>query len=113
LRKNTVRKAEKIHVRKDDIVLVLTGKDAGKRGKVLMVDPRKGRVLVEDVAIVKRHTRPTRALPQGGINEKESPVASSNVMLICTKCKQPTRIGKTLVNDKQVRTCKRCKELID
>ncbi|MGB9791409.1 MAG: 50S ribosomal protein L24 [Thermacetogeniaceae bacterium] len=103
----------KVHVRKGDTVLVITGKDAGKRGKVLQVIPSKQRVIVEGVNIVKRHMKPTRALPQGGIIEKEAPIASSNVMLICTKCNQPTRIAKKLVDDKYYRACKKCGEIID
>ena len=74
---------KKVHVRKDDLVQVITGKDAGKQGKILNVDPRKGRVVVEGVNIVKRHMRPTQANPQGGIMEIEAPVDSSNVMLVC------------------------------
>lgn len=103
----------KVHVRKGDTVLVITGKDAGKRGKVLQVIPSKQRVIVEGVNIVKRHTKPTRALPQGGIIEKEAPISSSNVMLICTKCNQPTRIAKKLVDEKYYRACKKCGEIID
>lgn len=103
----------KVHVRKGDTVLVIKGKDAGKRGKVLQVIPSKQRVIVEGVNIVKRHSKPTRALPQGGIIEKEAPIASSNVMLICTKCNQPTRIAKKLVDAKYYRACKKCGEIID
>lgn len=104
---------KKVHVRKGDQVLVITGKNAGKRGKVLQVFPVLQRVVVEGVNIVKRHSRPTRTLPQGGIIEKEAPIASSNVMLICTKCNQPTRIAKKLVDQKYYRACKKCGEIID
>ncbi|HHW39839.1 MAG TPA: 50S ribosomal protein L24 [Syntrophomonadaceae bacterium] len=103
----------KVHVRKGDTVLVLTGKNAGKRGKVLQVFPSAQRVIVEGVNVVKRHSRPTRSLPQGGIIEKEAPIASSNVMLVCTKCNQPTRIAKKLVDNKYYRACKKCGEIID
>ena len=106
-------KAGRVHVKKDDTVLVLTGKDAGKRGKVVTVDPRKKRVIVEGLNIMKRHTRPTRALPQGGIIEKEGMMDCSNVMLVCTKCQQPTRVAKKIVDNKAVRACKHCGELID
>ena len=106
-------KAGKVHVRKNDLVLVTTGKDAGKRGKVIKVDPDKSRIIVEGIGITKRHTKPTRSLPQGGIIEKEGTIASSNAMLVCTKCQQPTRIAKKLVEGKQARACKRCGELID
>ncbi|NPV30131.1 MAG: 50S ribosomal protein L24 [Firmicutes bacterium] len=104
---------KKVHVRKGDQVLVITGKNAGKRGKVLQVFPALQRVVVEGVNIVKRHSRPTRTLPQGGIIEKEAPIASSNVMLICTKCNRPTRIAKKLVDQKYYRACKKCGEIID
>ncbi|HAA90121.1 MAG: 50S ribosomal protein L24 [Thermoanaerobacterales bacterium 50_218] len=103
----------KVHVRKGDTVIVITGKYAGKRGKVLQVFPATQRVIVEGVNIVKKHMRPTRSMPQGGIVEKEAPIHSSNVMLVCTKCDQPTRIGKKLVGQKYYRVCKKCGELID
>lgn len=103
----------KIHVKKGDTVLVLSGKDAGKRGKVLVVDRARQRVIVEGVNVTKRHTRPTRSLPQGGIIEKEGSIASSKVMLVCTKCQQPTRVGKKVLDNRRVRVCKRCGEMID
>ncbi|MBE3571579.1 MAG: 50S ribosomal protein L24 [Moorella humiferrea] len=104
----------KVHVKKGDLVMVITGKDAGKKGKVLSVDRTKGRVIVEGVNIVKRHTRPTPKMPQGGIIEKEAPVASSNVMLFCSKCNRPTRIGKQFLADgTKTRVCKKCGEVID
>ncbi|HHX96969.1 MAG TPA: 50S ribosomal protein L24 [Clostridia bacterium] len=105
---------KKVHVRKDDLVQVITGKDAGKQGKILNVDPRKGRVVVEGVNIVKRHMRPTQANPQGGIMEIEAPVDSSNVMLVCQKCDVPVRIKKKFLADgKKVRVCNRCGEEFD
>ncbi|CEP68034.1 Ribosomal protein L24 [Moorella glycerini] len=104
----------KVHVKKGDLVMVITGKDAGKKGKVLSVDRAKGRVVVEGVNVVKRHTRPTPRMPQGGIIEKEAPVASSNVMLFCNKCNRPTRIGKQFLADgTKTRVCKKCGEVID
>lgn len=103
----------KLHVRKGDTVYILTGKDAGKRGKVLQALPSRRKVVVEGVNVVKRHSRPTKALPQGGIVEKEAPIDSSNVMLVCTKCNKPTRVAKKLVDDKYYRACKRCGEIID
>ncbi|ACX52608.1 ribosomal protein L24 [Ammonifex degensii KC4] len=104
----------KVHVKKGDTVLVLTGKDAGKKGKVLRVIPEEQRVIVEKVNIVKRHMRPTRQFPQGGIIEKEAPIHASNVMLVCTKCGRPTRVGhRILPEGKKVRVCKKCGEPID
>lgn len=104
---------EKVNVRKGDTVLVITGKDAGKRGKVVSVAPRTGRLIVEGVNVVKRHTRPTRRIPQGGIVEKEAPIHVSNVMLLCGKCHQPTRAGRRVLEDgSKVRVCKKCGEVL-
>ena len=106
--------ASKVHVKKGDTVLVITGKDAGKKGKVLGVFPKEQRVIVEKVNIVKRHSRPTRSLPQGGIIEKEAPIHSSNVMIFCGKCNNPTRVGKRILTDgSKVRICKKCGEVLD
>ena len=104
----------KIHVKKGDIVQVITGKDAGKKGKILNVDLQKGRVIVEGINIVKRHMKPTQAKPQGGITEKEAALASSNVMIYCEKCKEPVRINKNILADgKKVRVCNQCGEQLD
>lgn len=106
--------AAKVHVKKGDTVLVITGKDAGKKGKVLTVFPKEQRVIVEGVNVVKRHTKPNKKMPQGGIVEKEAPIASSNVMLYCNKCNNPTRIGRKFLDDgTKVRVCKKCGEVID
>lgn len=103
----------KVHVRKGDTVLVITGKDAGKKGKVIAVEPAKSRVIVEGVNIVKRHQKATPQMPQGGIVEKEAPIHSSNVMLVCGKCSKPTRIKKQILeNGKKERICKHCGEVI-
>ena len=103
----------KIHVKKGDMVQVITGKDAGKKGKVLNVDPTSGRVVVEGVNIVKRHMRPTKTKPQGGITEIEAAIASSNVMIYCEKCKETVRINKRIMADgNKVRLCNQCGEQI-
>ena len=103
----------KVHVRKGDTVQVIRGKDAGKKGKILAVIPDKGRVIVEKVNVVKRHARPTRRLPQGGILEKEAPIDASNVMIVCDKCHRPTRIGRRILEEgEKVRFCKRCGEVL-
>jgi large subunit ribosomal protein L24 len=103
----------KVHVRKGDTVLVTTGKDKGKKGKIINVDPEKGRVIIDGINIVKRHSKPTQKMPQGGIIEKPAPIQSSNVMLFCTKCSSPTRINKkTLGDGERVRVCKKCGELM-
>lgn len=104
----------KVHVRKGDTVQVIRGKDAGKKGKVLEVRPKQNRVVVENVNKVKRHTRPSQRMPQGGIVEKEAPIHASNVLLVCGKCNRPTRLGKRFLEDgKKVRYCKKCGEAID
>jgi len=104
----------KLHVRKDDTVIVIAGKDKGKKGRVIAAYPRENRVLVEGVNLVKRHTKPNPAHPQGGIIEKEAPIHVSNVMHIDPKTGKPTRIGyKVLENGKKVRVAKRSGEIID
>lgn len=103
----------KVHVRKGDTVLVTRGKSAGKKGKVLEVQPAKSRVVIEGINKAKRHTKPSRAIPQGGIMEREAPIHSSNVMLFCNKCNSPTRVSKKLLEDgKKVRQCKKCGEVL-
>lgn len=104
----------KIKIKKNDIVRVITGKDAGKTGKVLKVFTDSGKVVVEKINFVKRHTRPTQKVQQGGILEKESPLAVSKVMLICNKCGKPTRIKTgSIAGGKKVRICKKCSEMLD
>ena len=102
--------AESIHVRKNDSVLVIRGKDAGKRGKILKIFPDNGRVIVEKVNVSKRHTRPNPGKGiKGGIAERESPIHSSNVMLLCPECDRPTRIKRdTLEDGTKVRICRKC-----
>lgn len=105
---------QKVHVHKGDTVVVISGKDTGKKGKVLAVLPQKQRVLVEGVNLIKRHTRPTQALPQGGILQREAPVHSSNVMAYCPSCNKPSRMGKRLLDDNtKVRVCKKCGEVLE
>jgi large subunit ribosomal protein L24 len=101
-------------IKKNDTVKVIAGKDKGKTGKVLRVIPKKGRAIVEKLNLVKRHLRPSEQARQGGILEKESPIEMSNLMLICSKCTDPTRVGYRVLDDeKKVRFCKKCKEVID
>lgn len=99
---------QKINVKKGDMVMVVTGKDAGKKGKVLEVIPKKDRVVVEKVNIVKKHQKPTKDLPQGGIMDKEAPIHSSNVMLFCTECNSVTRKSIKETVEGKVRVCKKC-----
>ncbi len=102
------------HLRKDDKVKIITGKDNGKIGKILKVDGEKGRILVENINIVKRHSKPTTQNKQGGIIEGEAPIRWSNVMLMCNKCMTPVRIKMQRLEDgKKVRVCRKCSEIID
>ena len=102
------------HVRRGDTVAVIAGRERGKRGKVLRVLPVGGRVLVEKINMMKKHQRPTQKLQQGGIIERESPLALSNVLVVCSRCDKPSRSGiKVLGDGRKVRVCKRCGESID
>ncbi len=104
----------KCRIKKDDKVKVITGKDKGKIGKVLKVVRKKNRILVENINIVKRHSKPTAKQRQGGIVEIESPIHWSNLMLMCNKCLKPVRIKMQQLDDgKKVRVCRKCGELID
>ena len=104
----------KLHVKKDDTVIVISGKDKGKKGRVIAAYPRENRVLVEGVNIVKKHARPSQANPQGGIIEQEAPIHVSNVMHVDPKSGKVTRIGyKVLDNGKKVRIAKRSGAQID
>jgi large subunit ribosomal protein L24 len=104
----------KLKIRKDDEVIVVSGRDRGKRGKVLRALPTENRVVVEGVNVVKRHTKPSQADPQGGIKEKEAPIHVSNVALIDPKSDGPTRVGfKLLTDGRKVRVAKRSGEVID
>jgi large subunit ribosomal protein L24 len=101
------------YVRKDDFVEVITGKDKGKRGKVLRVHTDEGRLVVEKIHMIKRHMRPSRLTQQGGIIEREGKIHVSNVMLVCTRCDRPVRIGKKYLDDgKKVRICRKCSEVV-
>jgi large subunit ribosomal protein L24 len=101
-------------IKKKDKVIVLVGKEVGKIGTVLKVDTEKGRVIVEKVNMIKRHSKASPQTGQGGIVEKEAPLNISNVMVVCDKCAEPTRIGKRLLEDgSKVRICKKCGEPMD
>jgi len=104
----------KIHVKRDDVVQVISGKEIGKRGRVLSVDTSKGRVVVEGANMVKKHMKPNQGSPTGGIIEKEGSIASSNVLLYCGKCRQGVRYGKRILGDgSKVRVCKKCGDTLD
>jgi large subunit ribosomal protein L24 len=102
-------------IRKNDNVVVTTGKDRGKRGRVVRLVPEKNRLIVEGVNIVKRHTKanPQRNI-KGGLVEREAPLHASNVQLVCPECGKPTRIGrKVLADGRKVRVCRKCEGVVD
>jgi large subunit ribosomal protein L24 len=102
------------HVRKGDTVVVIAGKERGKRGRVLRVFPDEGRVLVERVNMIKKHQRPTQKLRQGGIIEREGPLHISNVMVLDPRSDKPTRVGiRQLADGKKVRLAKKSGEMVD
>ncbi len=105
---------KKLFVRQGDKVLVLSGKDKGKKGQVIAAEPKSERVKVEGVNIVKKHAKATSKIPQGGIREMEAPIAASKVMVICPACNRPTRVKKEEAADgKRVRVCRHCGESLD
>lgn len=98
-------------IKKNDKVIVLSGKEQGKIGNVLKVNIQEQRAIVEKVNMVKRHTKPGAANAQGGILDKEAPIHISNLMIVCNKCAEPTRVGKRVLDDgSRVRVCKKCGE---
>jgi large subunit ribosomal protein L24 len=104
----------KLHVKKEDTVIVISGKDKGKKGRVIAAYPRENKVLVEGVNLVKKHAKPSQTNPQGGIVNQEAPIHASNVMLVDPKTGLPTRVGyKVLDNGKKVRVAKRSGAVID
>ena len=102
-----------MHVKKGDKVVVISGKDKGKQGVVLEAFPKKDRVLVEGVNIVKKHAKPSQANPQGGIFDQEAAIHVSNVMIIDPKTGNPTRVGYQTVDGKKVRVAKKSGESLD
>ena len=101
-------------IKKGDDVVVIAGKDKGKRGKVLRVLPKIEKVLVEKINFVKRHTKPGRLGQRGGILERENPMHVSNVQIVCGKCDRPVRVGRTeLADGRTVRVCRGCGETMD
>jgi len=103
-----------VKIRKDDTVVVVTGKDRGRKGKVRFAYPENERLLVEGINFIKRHTRARGQVRQAGIIEREAPIHISNVRLLCSKCNHPTRIGfRFLEGGKKVRFCRSCGEVVD
>ena len=104
--------ANSMNVKTGDNVVVITGKDAGKQGKVLACLPKKNRIVVEGVNIISRHTKPRNAKESGGIIKKEGTIDVSNVMVVCPECGKPTRVKHSVVDGKNVRVCK-CGVVLD
>src|SRR5512143_1462205 len=101
-------------IRKNDTVLVITGRDRGKKGKVRFAYPKDNRLIVEGINMVKRHTKPAGEGRPGGIVDREAPISAASVMLFCSKCNHPTRVGYRFLDDgKKVRVCRACQEVID
>ncbi|MEK7698384.1 MAG: 50S ribosomal protein L24 [Nitrospirota bacterium] len=101
-------------IKKNDTILIISGDEKNKRGRVLDVSPKKGKILVEKINIIKRHMKPSKKYTQGGIVEKEAPLHRSNMMLVCSKCDKATRIEyKILEGGTKVRVCKKCREVLD
>lgn len=103
-------------IKKGDNVLVISGKDRGKRGAIEKVLPRENKVLVVGINIAKHHLKPSRKNPHGGIIDKLAAIDVSNVVLVCPRCSQPTRVGHKITSDKKrmrTRICRKCKESID
>jgi large subunit ribosomal protein L24 len=105
-----------MNIVKEDTVLVVSGNSRGKKGKVLKVFPKEGRVIVEGVNFIKKHTKPSQKNVHGGIVEKEASIDASNVMVICNKCGNPTRIGRKILSDGEkkirARVCSKCNEVM-
>jgi len=101
-------------IRKNDTVLVIAGKDKGKKGKVRLAYPKDERLLVEGINFIKRHMRATKQVRQAGVIEREAPIHMADVMLLCSRCNHPTRVGFRFLEDgRKVRFCRSCGEVID
>jgi len=99
-------------IKKGDNVIVISGKDKGKKGKVMEAFPGDRSIIVERVNVVKKHMKPNRQF-QGGIIEKPMPILTHKVMLVCPKCNEPVRTKKKIIDDKTVRVCRKCEEIVD
>ena len=102
--------SNKLHVKKDDTVLIISGDDRGQSGKVLAVSPKEGKVIVEGQNMVKKHVKPRKAGDPGGIIKAEGAIYASKVMLVCPKCGKATRKSSRVVDGKKVRRCTKCGE---
>ncbi len=106
--------APSVHVRRGDTVEVTHGRHRKRRGKVLRVLPKEGRIIVEGVMVAKRHTKPHEKMPSGGIVEKEMPFPAGKAMLVCPRCGRAARVGHQVLDDgTKVRVCRHCGEIVD
>lgn len=104
----------KVHVKKGDTVAVISGKDKGKKGKIIKVIPKERKAIVEGINMATKHIKPSAKVPQGGIIQQEIPIYTSKLMPVCNKCGSATRVGhKILADGTKVRTCKKCGEVLD
>lgn len=101
-----------MNIKKNDKVVILTGKDKGKTATVKSIITKKNKVIISGLNKFKKHLKPTKTNPQGGISDFEAPISVSNVMLICPSCSKPTKIAYKNIEDKKVRFCKKCKQTI-
>lgn len=103
-----------LNIKKEDTVIVIAGKEKGKKSRVLFVQPSKENLIIENINMIKKHMKPNKQYQQGGIIEKEAALHISNIMLVCPKCNKPTRIGNVVLEDgRKLRTCKKCREVMD
>lgn len=104
----------KVHIKKGDTVCILSGKDKGKKGKVIKVLPKGNKAIVEGINMATKHQKPTAQMPQGGIMQVETPIYTSKLMIVCGKCNKATRVGHSVLSDgSKVRICKKCNEVLD
>lgn len=118
-------KIKKLKLKKGDTVLVIVGKDRGKRGTIEQAFPKEGKIIITGINIVKHHIKPSRKNPQGGIMDKLAPIDVSNVVIVCPRCSKPSRIGYKYIESqlrgrksppaggKKIRICKKCQESVD
>jgi len=99
-------------IKKDDTVLILSGKDKGKKGKVLRVLPKEDKIVVENINIIKKHTKPRKSGEKGQIVQIPSAMFASKVMIVCSKCGKITRVGSKIIENKKYRICKKCNQEI-
>ena len=97
-----------MNIKKDDKVIVLSGKDKGKQGEVLVAEPKAGKVIVKGVNVATKHQKPQKQGQEGGIIKVETPIYASKVQLVCPKCGKSTRVGHKITDGKKVRVCKKC-----